>query len=210
MPSQLRAMPGGGCVWPASGFACPVWDKTYPVRGYACPTWGNAWLEWDYACPVWGYVCLPEAMGTLSYWNAGAFKNALVEEGLDRGYGVRGGKIKLKMCCARKRQREVSSCDGFIQRNSRNVALSHASGLSPMWSSYYFLKKTRAIMWWYDEYPSFNLKDKNEDECKANFRVEKHHVSRLVDTLDIPAVLKCQQGTVCEKEWSSTTVSKNK
>ena len=51
-----------------------------------------------------------------------------------------------------------------------------------------------------DEYPSFNLQDKNEDECKANFRVEKHHVSRLVDALDIPAVFKCQQVTVCEKE----------
>ena len=41
----------------------------------------------------------------------------------------------------------------------------------------------------YDEFPSFNFQDKNEAECKANFRVEKHHVSRLVDALDIPAVL---------------------
>ena len=58
-----------------------------------------------------------------------ALKNALVEEGLDRVYGVRGGKIKLRrMCFVHKRQREVSSCDGFIQRNSRSVALSHASG----------------------------------------------------------------------------------
>ena len=31
-------------------------------------------------------------------------------------------------------------------------------------------------------------------------RVEKHRVSRLVDALDIPAVFKCQQGTVCEKD----------
>ena len=52
----------------------------------------------------------------------------------------------------------------------------------------------------YDEYPSLNLQDKNEAECKANFRLEKHHFSRLVDALDIPAVFKCQQGTVCEKE----------
>ena len=67
-------------------------------------------------------------IGTLRYWNADALKNAFVEEGLDRVYGVRGGKIKLRMCCVRKRQREVSSCDGFIQRNSRSVDLSHASG----------------------------------------------------------------------------------
>ena len=50
----------------------------------------------------------------------------------------------------------------------------------------------------HDEYPSFNLQDKNEAECKANFRVEEDHVSRLEDALDIPAVFKCQQGTVCE------------
>ena len=67
-------------------------------------------------------------IGTLRYRNADALKNALVEEGLDRVYGARGGKIKLRMCCVRKRQREVSSCDGFIQRNSRSVAFSHASG----------------------------------------------------------------------------------
>ena len=84
------------------------------------------------------------------------------------------------------------------------------AALSPMWSSYCFMKKTRPIIWWYDEYPSFHLQDKNEAECKANFRVEKHRVSRLVDALDIPAVFKCQQGTVCEKDWNSTTVSKNK
>ena len=126
----------------------------------------------------------------LRYWNADALKNALVEEGLDRVYGVRGGKIKcqikLRMCCVRKRQREVSSRDGFIQRNSRSVALSHASS---------FITDER-----YDEYPSFNLQDKNEAVRKANFRVEKHRVSRLVDALDTPAVFKCQQGTVCEKE----------
>ena len=30
------------------------------------------------------------------------------------------------------------------------------------------------------------MQDKNEAECKANFRVEKHRVSRLVDALNIP------------------------
>ena len=50
----------------------------------------------------------------------------------------------------------------------------------------------------YDEYSSLNWQDKNKAECKANFRVEEHHVSRLVDALDISAVFKCQQGTVRE------------
>ena len=45
-----------------------------------------------------------------------------------------------------------------------------------------------------------NLQDKNEAEWKVNFRVEKHRISRLVDALEISAVFKCQQGTVCEKE----------
>ena len=52
----------------------------------------------------------------------------------------------------------------------------------------------------YDEYPSFNLQDINKAECKANFKVEKHHVSQLVDALDIPAVFKCQQGMVYGKK----------
>ena len=50
----------------------------------------------------------------------------------------------------------------------------------------------------YGDYPRFHLPDKNEAECKANFRVEKHHIPRLVDALDIPAVFTCEQGTVCE------------
>ncbi|CAH3027196.1 unnamed protein product, partial [Porites evermanni] len=33
----------------------------------------------------------------------------------------------------------------------------------------------------YDNYPS-------EADCKANFRLEKHHVGRLVDALQIPAI----------------------
>ena len=61
---------------------------------------------------------LPPLIRTLKYRNADALKNALVEEGLGRVYGVCGGNIKLSMCCVRKRQREVSSYHGFIQRNS--------------------------------------------------------------------------------------------
>ena len=31
----------------------------------------------------------------------------------------------------------------------------------------------------YQEYPTFSLPDKNGAECKANLRVEKHHITRL-------------------------------
>ena len=48
------------------------------------------------------------------------------------------------------------------------------------------------------EYPRFSLQDTNETEYKANFRIEKHYITRLEDTLQITAIFKCYQGTVCD------------
>ena len=43
------------------------------------------------------------------------------------------------------------------------------------------------------------MQDQSEaDYCKANFRLEKHHVGRLVDAFQIPAIFKCDQSTICE------------
>ena len=42
------------------------------------------------------------------------------------------------------------------------------------------------------------MQDQSETDWKANFRLEKHHVGRLVDALQIPAIFKCDQGTICE------------
>jgi len=50
----------------------------------------------------------------------------------------------------------------------------------------------------YDQYARICLQDTNEAEFKANFRVEKHHITRVEDALRIPAVFKCRQGTVCD------------
>lgn len=50
----------------------------------------------------------------------------------------------------------------------------------------------------YQEYPTFSLPDKIGAECTANLRVEKHHITRLEDALQIPIVFKCDQGTVCD------------
>ena len=42
-----------------------------------------------------------------------------------------------------------------------------------------------------------NLESQSEAECRANFRVEKHHIRR-VDVLQIPQFFVCNQETVCE------------
>ena len=46
---------------------------------------------------------------SLRYRNADAMKNAMVEEGLGGAYGVRGRKIKLRICFECQQQRELFS-----------------------------------------------------------------------------------------------------
>ena len=89
-----------------------------------------------------------------------------------------------------------------LKETREALLLSHASGFITDVEFLLLYKENMSdnLDFPYDEYPSFNLQDKNEAEYKANFRVEKHLVSRPVDALNIPAVFKCQQGTVCEKE----------
>ena len=48
------------------------------------------------------------------------------------------------------------------------------------------------------EYPQFNLNDKDESECKAEFRFEKNDLNVVAEALQIPDVFKCKQGTVCD------------
>ena len=50
----------------------------------------------------------------------------------------------------------------------------------------------------YYDYARFSLQEQNAADCKANFRVEKHHLARLADAIQIPAYFKCDQGTVCD------------
>ena len=49
-----------------------------------------------------------------------------------------------------------------------------------------------------DNYPPFNMESQSEAECRANFRVEKHHIPLVEDALQIPQFFVCDQGTVCE------------
>ena len=50
----------------------------------------------------------------------------------------------------------------------------------------------------YHNYPPFNMESQSEAECRANFRVEKHHIPLVEDALQIPQFFVCDQGTVCE------------
>ena len=50
----------------------------------------------------------------------------------------------------------------------------------------------------YDNCPRFSLQNQSEADCKAKLRLEKHHVGRLVDALQITALFKCDQGTIYE------------
>lgn len=47
------------------------------------------------------------------------------------------------------------------------------------------------------EYPRFSLQDTNETEYKANFRIEKHHITRLEDALQITAILRVLENGNC-------------
>ena len=48
-----------------------------------------------------------------------------------------------------------------------------------------------------ENYPLFNLKDKDPSEVKAEFRFEKDDLSALSEVVRIPEVFRCKQGTVC-------------
>ena len=50
----------------------------------------------------------------------------------------------------------------------------------------------------YYNYPLFNLDSQSEAECRAKFRVEKHHINQVEDVLQIPQYFVYDQGTVCE------------
>ena len=46
--------------------------------------------------------------------------------------------------------------------------------------------------------PPLDLDDVDEAECKAEFRVKKQHLPRLVEVLQLPPTFTCRQRSVCE------------
>ena len=49
----------------------------------------------------------------------------------------------------------------------------------------------------YEQYPAFQLDNIEEAECKAEFRVEKRDLPRLVEALQLPTTFKCEQRSTC-------------
>ena len=50
----------------------------------------------------------------------------------------------------------------------------------------------------HSSYAEFSLVHKDPAECKADFRLEKRDIPLLVDTLRVPPVFKCVNGTICD------------
>lgn len=126
-------------------------------------------------------------------------KHATVEESLSRVHGVRSGKIKLTVYRER-RDDFVEFNTAYFRETQELLCISHA--MSFITDVEFLLlceeNKSDNLDFPHEERPSFFLQDTNEAECKANFRIEKHHITRLEDALQISAMFKCGQGTVCD------------
>ena len=58
--------------------------------------------------------------------------------------------------------------------------------------------KTKNPEFPHGNYERFDLDSMNSAECKAEFRVEKQDLPRLVAALQLPPVLRCEQRSICE------------
>ena len=47
-------------------------------------------------------------------------------------------------------------------------------------------------------YPECDFQNFNEDECWTEFRFKKADIPRLARALQIPDVIRCYQGTICD------------
>ena len=50
----------------------------------------------------------------------------------------------------------------------------------------------------YVSYEPFDLENFDESECLAEFRFEKRHIPNLVDALNIPETINCNQRSICD------------
>ncbi|KAK3742549.1 hypothetical protein QZH41_017039 [Actinostola sp. cb2023] len=50
----------------------------------------------------------------------------------------------------------------------------------------------------YDSYSSFDLEELDESECLAEFRMKRRDINILSDVLGIPAVIECDQRSICD------------
>jgi len=59
--------------------------------------------------------------------------------------------------------------------------------------------KTKDPEFPHGNYERFDLGAMNSAECRAEFRVEKQDLPRLVAALQLPPVLRCEQRSICEQ-----------
>ena len=50
----------------------------------------------------------------------------------------------------------------------------------------------------YDSFPPFDLSQFNKDECSAQFRFKRADISTPKESLQIPSVIRGNQGSVCD------------
>ena len=139
-------------------------------------------------------------LGTLRHRDVDTFGYVTIKESLFQEHNVRGGKIKLRFV--------ASDATGFLsslilasfRETQELLCISHAMGFitDAEFLLLYEEIKSDNLDFPSQEYLTFYLPDKNGAKCTANLRVEKHHITRLEDALQIPAVFKCDQGTVCD------------
>lgn len=58
--------------------------------------------------------------------------------------------------------------------------------------------RTKNLEFPHGNYKQFDLDSMNSTECKAEFRVEKQGLPRLVAALRLPPVLRCEQRSICD------------
>ena len=162
-------------------------------------------------------------IGTLRSNNADVVQYAVAAWALCRGRRVCGGKNKLRWRGPATRRltdrikrvaklvyfgeltetvySSVFSVYGDFQGNSRNFFLaSYASNIITIEEYALLFEKNSSnnLDFPFYNYPLFNLESQSEAECRANFRVEKHHIPLVEDVLQIQQYFVCDQGMVCE------------
>ena len=66
----------------------------------------------------------------------------------------------------------------------------------------YDINKSNNLDLPYQNYGKFDLDQLNEDECKSEFRFNKHDIYDLGDIFHLPQEIKCYNGVVVDKEES--------
>ena len=133
----------------------------------------------------------------------------MAEEGLEIDRRFRGGKIDVKKFAPRRLRPRL--CSVFVLLHSILFMPSFKDARDLLLLSFdkgiidedeflilYDLNTSGNSLYPYEDYGSFHLEDKDNVECKTEFRFEKRDIPLLAEALHIPESFKCHQGTVCD------------